>query len=372
MPSLIDLGLAKDAITAVGLNINSWQLAGIITGSYAWGVLGDKFGRKSCLLASILIYSLATLYCSIVDSVDHYRIARAIAGFGIGGELGMGITLISEKLTAARRGHGVGLFFILGYSGVLIAAFVSEQFSWRSVYLIGGIAGLVLLLSRVFLLESGLYQQMAERKSPRGGLGIILRRPALLKKYFAAIFIMTTFTFTPQIMWTLAPELARAQKIAEPVKGSLALLLGFGCGIIVNCFASFLSQKLRSRRKAILVFSICGVVVFLKYIFLQPASIIDFYATSSLLGFFTGAWVVAGALIAEQFGTNIRATAVTTIPNLARGLARPMNLGFAVLSPNWGAIPAIGVIGTVVFASALWGWFHIDETYGKDLNYEEL
>lgn len=370
--SLIDLNLNGDALTNAGLFINNCQLIGLLVGSYLWGVLGDKYGRKSCLFASILTYSLATLYCSVVTTVDHYAFARSLAGVGVGGELGVGLTLISEKLVPGRRGYGAAFFIILGFGGVLLAALAAENLTWRQAYFAGGVAGLVLLVARVFVLESGLYTEMAARAVKRGGLKIIIRNPNLLKKYIAAIILVTPSTFTPQIIWTLSPELATAQGIVEPAKASVTLFLGYSCVMLSGFFASLLSEKSGSRKKAIIVFYCLGAAFFLKYLFWPAHDLFGFYAINGLMGVTFGIWIVGSALITEQFGTNIRSTAVTTIPNFARASVIIMNLLFAQIKPLYGSMEAVGAIGLVVFLGALWGWKNIDETYGKDINYEEI
>lgn len=369
--SLTDLHLTGDVLTRTGLFISNSQLAGLLIGSWLWGVLGDRYGRKSCLFASILTYSCATIYCSTVQSIDQYAVARFLAGLGVAGELGVGITLISEKLTAQRRGYGVTFFIILGFFGVLAAAFAANQLSWRQAYMLGGVAGLLLLLARIFVFESGLYQEMAAKVTDRGGLRIIFRDRKKLKKYIAAILMLTPTTFIPQIVWTLSPELAKAQGVTEPVKAGSVLAIGYSCVIVGDFFASLLSEKLRSRKQAILVCYILGVLCFLKYILFPSSTLTGFYIINGLLGLTFGIWVVGVALAAEQVGTNVRSTVTTTVPNFARGLAIVMNFIFAQIKPMEGSTIAVGIVGFIIFSLALWGWKNVDETYGKDLNYEE-
>ncbi|MDR3424421.1 MAG: MFS transporter [Alphaproteobacteria bacterium] len=369
--SLSALHLSGDALTNAGLFIGNGQLFGLLVGSYLWGVLGDKFGRKSCLFASILTYSLAALYCSAVQTVDHYALGRFLAGVGVAGELGVGLTLISEKLAPDRRGYGVAFFLVLGICGVLLAALATEELSWRKAYFVGGIAGLVLLLARVLVFESGMYAEMAKRVATRGGLKIIFWNPQLLRKYIAAIFLVAPCTFIPQIVWTLSPEIAQAQGITEPIKAGLTLTLGFAGGLFGALFACLISEKMGSRKKAIIASIVLGVIVFLKYLLWIPGSREEFYITNGLLGLSFGIWMIGGASIAEQVGTNVRATVATTVPNFARALVIPMNLLFGLIKPLYNSQVAVGVIGLIVFAAAFWGWMNIDETYGKDINYEE-
>jgi putative MFS transporter len=370
--SLSDLHLSGEALTRAGLMISNCQLGGILLGGYLWGVMGDKLGRKSCLFASILTYSLATLSCSLVQSVDHYAFARFLAGFGLAGELGIGLTLVSEKLMPLRRGMGTMFFITLGCIGVLLAALAATLLSWRTAYLIGGIFGLALLLARILVFESGLYEKTAQRVQERGGLKIIVRTPLLLKKYVSGILLLSIASFIPQLVWTLSPELAKAQGIAGDVRAPMILALGYICTLPVNLLACFLSEKQQSRKKPIMIFFILTFILFLKYLFWPAASLAEFYIINGLLGVCFGVWLLTGTLVTEQFGTNIRATAATTTPNCARALVIPMNLLFAQLKPLYGSQTAVGIIGLIVFACAFWGWLNVDETYGKDIDYIEV
>ena len=370
-PSLMDLGLSGDGLTKAGLFISNCQYAGLILGGYLCGVLGDKFGRKSVLFGSILLYSLGSLYCSTVESVDHYALGRFVTGFGVAAELGVGLTLITEILASHRRGYGVAFFIILGFCGVFAAAAVTELLSWREAYLVGGVAGLGLLFARGLVRESSLYQQTMERKIKRGGLSVIFRNRRLLKKYIAGILVVTPVPFVVQIVWTLSPELAKAQGLATPVKASVILSLGYACVILGDMLACGLSETLRSRKRAMLVSLSLGFVFFLKYLFVPSTSAAEFYLANGCLGFAFGVLVVGGTLSAEQVGTDIRSTVATTTPNFARGLVIPMNLLFGYLKPMTGSLTAVGIIGSIILTAALWGWWNVDETYGKDINYEE-
>jgi len=189
----------------MGLFISNAQLAGVLIGSYVWGVMGDKYGRKACMFGSILTYSLATLFCATVQNTDAYVVGRFIAGFGIAGELGAGVTLISEKLTAEKRGHGVAMFIIFGYLGVVAASLLSHAVSWRVAYVIGGVSGLLLFFARMMVFESGLFQNLKTHQKKRGGLMRVWKDKTLLKKilrrhmydaagYFCATNYMDAFT----------------------------------------------------------------------------------------------------------------------------------------------------------------------------------
>lgn len=371
-PSLSDLGLTGETLTSSGLMISNAQLAGVLLGSYVWGVLGDKYGRKTCMFGSILTYSLATFFCATIQNVDTYMVGRFVAGFGIAGELGAGVTLISEKLTSQKRGHGVAFFISFGYLGVLAASVISTFVSWRMAYVIGGSAGLALFFARMMVFESGLYTKLKTQQVKRGGLRRIWKNKSLLKKYVAAICMILPATYVPQIIWTLSPELAKAQGLPDPIKASSVLASGFAFAALGSVLASLLGGKLKSRKKVLILFYVIVLLVLAKYLWLPPSTVGEFYLLNCLLGLAQCLWMVGIGVAAEQVGTNIRATVTTTTPNVSRGIAIFMNVSFGMIKPMWGTMTAVTVIGILVFALSLWGWTRIDETYGKSLDFEEV
>ncbi len=368
--SLTDLGLAGDALTESGLFISNCQMAGMLLGAWISGILGDKFGRKRTLFLSIIVYSLGSIGSALVHNVDMYALARFITGLGLAGELGAGITLIAEKLDPARRGYGIMVFISMGFLGVCGAAMVTEFFPWRQAYMIGGLLGLSLLGLRIWLSESRMYEQMEGQAIIRGGLRLILRNAGLLKKYICAILLMATGVFIPQIMFTLSPELAKAMGITETIKPGIVFAIGFGSGALGDLLAMYLSERLRSRKKAVGIFLALAILVLAKY-FLWPAhTAMEFYIWNGLLGLTFGIWVIGAVWTAEHFGINIRATTATTIPNFARALTIPMNLAYGALK-GYGPLAAAGTIGLAVFILAFLSWRGLSETYGKNLGYFE-
>jgi MFS family permease len=368
--SLTELGLSGPALTDAGLFISNCQMMGFLVGAYLSGVLGDRVGRKTSLFVSIIIYSFGSFASGFVEDVNTYALIRFITGLGLAGELGAGLTLIIEKLAPNRRGVGAMIFITLGFLGALCSGLLAETVYWRTAYMIGGIAGFVLLLLRAFLMESGMYENMPRQNIIRGGLRLIFKKPVLLKQYIGAIFILASYVFIPQILWTLSPEIGKSLGIQEPIKASIVTAIGFSCVVFSDVLASMLSEWLKSRKKAVLILWIIGCVCFLKYWLMPPQTVMEFYITSASMGLGFGAWVVTAAWAAEHFGTNIRATAATTIPNFARALTIPMNLAYGYLKVI-DAFAAALYIGWIIFGLAFLGWLWLSETYGKDLDYIE-
>lgn len=368
--SLTDLGLTGDAVTQTGIYILNLQMVGLLVGGIVWGMLSDRMGRKACLFASILIYSLGTLACGFVQDVDHYAILRLICGFGLAGEVGVGATLITEKLTAEQRGLGVGLFAAMGIFGAVAAGVAIELVDWRTAYIIGGIGGLLLLLARAKIMESGIYGKMERHDAPVGSLLAILKRPACRRKYIAGILIGVPIYFAISIMWTLAPELGRAMDIAEPLQPHIVIATGYFFMTLSGFLTALLSDWLRSRKKTVLICQLAGLAVFIAILAMPHASAFSYYVMTALLGFTAGYWTIMITLGAEQFGTNLRATASTTISNFVRAATIPMTLGFTALKAD-GPIMAAFIIGIIVYAIAILAGKWLEETYGKELDYIE-
>lgn len=369
--SLTDLGLTKEQVTHTGIQIINAQLVGLIVGAYVWGVLGDRYGRKKVLLGSILIYSMSSLLTAFVQVDWLYGALRFLTGVGLAGELGAGIALISENFTDTRRGIGVGIFIVLGFLGVLLASAASLLLPWRACFIAGGLLGLSLLFFRLKLQESALFLRTKETSDLTfGGLTPILQNARLRKVYFAGIFMLLPSVFIPQILWSLSPEIAESMGIPgiDPAK---ILGLGYTCVIIGDLIAIWLAEKLKNRKKIISMFGFAGCLIFGTFLIQPFTSPVWFYVFSSLLGFTFGIWVVGATMVAEMFGTNIRATATTTIPNFCRGCAILMNAVLLLLKPVLGTHISVAVIGGTVFFLFFVALSIVKDTYGQELDYAD-
>jgi MFS transporter, putative metabolite:H+ symporter len=368
--SLSDLGLSGASLTEAGLTIANVQMVGLLLGSYLSGVAGDRFGRKSCLLVSIIVYSVGSICSGLVDNTTSYATARFITGLGLAGELGQGLALISENLGNKKRGPGILIFFIMGFAGVILAGLVSEYLSWRTAYIVGGIAGLVILLLRSLLEESSLFIKMQQMKVVKGGLRIIFTNTNRAKAFIGGTLLIAPAVFTPQILWTLSPEIAKGFGITTPIKAHIMLMIGFFMFIVFDFLAVYFSEKIESRKRATLLFLCISILMFLQIFIFTPTSALHFYISCCLMAATSGVWVVALVWITEHFGTNIRSAVSAIIPNAARALAIPMNMGFGLLNP-YGSITSLAVIGSVVLVLALCGWFVLKETYGNSIDFLE-
>jgi MFS family permease len=376
IPSLVDLGL--DPATT-GTEILNWQMIGLLLGGILWGVLGDKKGRLSVLFGSIITYSLANIACGFIPSFHFmdqgtlYMLLRFVAGIGLAGELGAGITLVSESLPKELRAIGTSLVAGFGLLGAVVANFTVElSGDWTVAYWVGGAMGLCLLLLRIGVVESGMYATVKEDKEvTKGSFLMFFTNYDRFVKYMKCIGIGIPTWFCIGILAMLSNEFGKALGIKEEIKPGMAIMWAY-IGISAGDFLSgFLSHWLKSRKKAILymmLFTLVGVVLLL-FSSVSSASMYYFYCI--WLGLGTGYWAMFVTVGAEQFGTNIRATAATTIPNMVRGTVVGMTLLYSYLKPSFQVLIAGSIVGLICFVIGIYSTITIPETHNKELDYNE-
>jgi len=377
--SLKDLGYTGDQVLAQGIHLLNLQMLGMLLGGIAFGILGDRLGRVALLFSSILIYSVANIANGYVHSVEAYGVWRFIAGFGLAGELGGGITLVSEVLSKEARGYGTMLIAAIGVFGAVVAGIIADHVHWQTAYIIGGGLGLLLLLLRVSVAESGMFKQI--KKTPahvsRGNFLSLFTNWKRFLKYIRCILIGLPNWFAIGVLITFSPEIAKALQIKGEINAAHSIAFAY-LGITFGGFASgFFSQQLRSRKKIIFTFILFTLAAMHAYFhaFGQPEA--TFYLIVLFLGFGVGYWAVFVAVAAEQFGTNIRATVATTVPNFIRGSVVPITLAFNFLKSYKiggvaiGVVNSAAIVGTICILIALWALRGLDETHGKDLDYIE-
>jgi len=368
--SLIDLGVTGNAITSVGENILSIQMAGLLIGGIIWGVMGDKRGRLSVLFGSIILYSLANIANGTVTTTAQYALIRFIAGVGLAGELGAGITLVSESLSKEKRGVGTAMVAGLGLTGAVVAYFISQEFDWRVCYYIGGALGIVLLILRISVYESGMFQQVKKTAVIRGNFLMFFNNKKRFQKYLFSILIGLPTWYVIGILVSFSDQFAKEFGIATPVQPGKAVMFAYVAISIGDILVGLLSQWLRSRKKALYVFY--GItILFTILFFLQRGSSNEMYLICAGLGFGTGFWAIFVTMAAEQFGTNLRATAATTVPNMVRGALPLIIIMFKFLRTSMSYAQAGIITGIVVMIIGIIAVGMSHETFGKDLNYVE-
>lgn len=369
--SLSELGLSKEEITSWGTVILNAQMAGMLLGGILWGVLGDKKGRLSVLFASIILYSSANFLNAFVTNVEQYALLRLIAGIGLAGELGAGVTLVAEILPKELRGYGVMSIAAFGVLGVVAANIVAEHFAWRNAYIIGGVLGFLLLVLRFRVKESSMFEHHASDEVKRGQFLSLFTHKKLFSRYVKAIVIGMPLWYVVGVLVMFSPEFASALSLQGEVSAGAALMYCY-IGLSIGDLASgYLSQKMRSRKRAYFLFMLLSLASVLFYFMLEGASVELFYGCVFFLGVFCGYWALFITMAAEQFGTNIRATVATTVPNFVRGSVVPITSSFMLLKESMGALGSAAVVGGVTFTIAFIALYYTRETFHEDLDYVE-
>jgi putative MFS transporter len=370
--SLRGIGVPEEKLLSCGLDLLNWQMGGMLVGGILWGIIGDKRGRLSVLFGSILMYSLANIANGLVNSVEMYAALRFIAGMGLAGELGAGITLVSEVMHHERRGIGTTMVATIGISGAVAAALVGDFFDWRISYFVGGGMGILLLFLRIGVYESGLFARVKNLGIDRGNFLSLLFNPSRAIRYFAIIAVAVPVWYVVGILITFAPEMAAALGMQKPFPDPGTSIMFTYAGITLGDLASgLLSQYIKSRKKAIGIFLSMTVVFTALYFLFAGRSVFVFYTIATCIGFATGYWAVFMTSAAEQFGTNLRATATTTAPNFVRGAVIPITMGFKYLKPILGTVESAIAVGLITFGIAFFALFLLKETFGRDLNFTE-
>jgi MFS family permease len=370
--SLRDLGVPDDQLLEQGVRLLNMQMIGMLLGGVLWGVLGDKLGRLSVLFGSILMYSLANLANGMTHSVEAYGWLRFIAGVGLAGELGAAITLVSESLPKQIRGYGTSLVAGVGVSGAMLAAVIGEAFHWRVAYIVGGVLGLLLLATRVKMLESGIFQTTKkDSKIKRGNLVMLFNSRTRFLNYARCIAIGLPIWFVIGILITFSPEICSALGATGPVSAGKGILFGYMGLAIGDIGSGLISQYFKSRKKALLLFQVATLVSAGLFLMTSDAAPETYYALCLLMGTACGYWAIFVTVAAEQFGTNLRATVATTVPNFVRGAVVPMTLMFHYLQESVGLIVGATLVGGVVLALSFVALWYFSESFDRDLDWIE-
>jgi len=368
IPSLESIGISNN--TEAGLAILNVQMFGLLLGGIIWGVLGDKLGRTRVLFLSILLYSLANIANGFVQTLDQYTWLRFAAGLGLAGELGAGITLVSELLPKEKRGLGTSFVAGVGLTGAVAAYFIAHAFEWRISYFIGGGMGLLLLGLRVGVLESGLYQKTVKSAGiSKGNFLKLFHSKERALRYFRCILIGLPTWFVIGILVSFSEKFGEALGLSSPIDPGKGILFAYAAIAIGDVLIGLLSQYLKSRKKALHVFY--GITIVGMALFFTAQSTSMLYFACGVLGFGTGFWAIFVTIGAENFGTNLRATAATTIPNMVRGSLNGISALFLYLTAQTDYLAGGIWTGIIVMAITYWAISGLQETFGKDLDYLE-
>ena len=374
--SVLAVGATDATLLVDSTKIINWQMLGLLLGGIIWGILGDKKGRLSVLFGSIILYSIANFITGFIQTVDQYAWCRFVAGLGLAGELGAGITLVSELLPKNKRGVGTSLVAGIGLFGA-VAAYFTYQYTnedWRLCYKIGGGLGVLLLFLRISVAESGMFKQLKETNVQRGNFLMFFNNAKRFKKYFLAILIGLPTWYVIGILVNQSDRFGKAMFGSTTIDSGRSIMFAYTAIAIGDILIGLVSQYFKSRKKALLLFYLLTTVSLIIFFSGYNDSDTRMYIICAMLGFSTGFWAIFVTMGAEQFGTNLRATAATTIPNMVRGALPLINLLFLNLfqkSWQWPLITSGIVTGIIVLVITFVAFYFTEETFHKDLNYTE-
>jgi MFS family permease len=375
IPSLKAMHLDADT---VGTMIINYQMIGLVLGGIVWGIFGDKKGRLSVLFGSIIVYSLANIACGFLPQMDFadkgviYAWLRFIAGIGLAGELGAGITLVSETLPKELRALGTSIIAGFGVLGAVVAQFTVELAgSWTTAYFIGGGLGLMLLVLRISVAESGMYQSIKENTAvKRGHFLAFFTNKILFVKYLKCILIGVPIWYCIGILVFMANQFAPEMGITSIDPGK-AIMWAYITTSVGDFSSGFISHALHSRKKTILymlLFTLVGVALLL---FSGHKTENMYYFYCGWIGLGCGFWAMFITVAAEQFGTNLRSTATTSVPNMVRGTVPIMLIGYDYLKQTNSVIISAAIIGLIAFALGIYATLTISETHDKHMDFVE-
>jgi MFS family permease len=369
--SLKDLGLNEQQITDKGQFIISVQMFGLLLGGIMWGIIGDKLGRIKVLFGSILLYSIANFANGLVHDVNTYAIVRFIAGIGLAGELGAGITLVSETLSKENRGYGTMMVAVIGLFGAT-AAYAVAKFGWRNAYFVGGGLGILLLLLRIGTFESGMFKNEKNSGASKGNILILLTNWTRLKKYLFCILIGAPLWYVVGVLISFSDKFGialGAKTLIKPGDGIFYSYIGIAVGDVV---AGLLAQFTKSRKLTMATFLLLSLVSVHFYLSSKGITPEKFAVLSFFMGCTVGYWATFVTIASEQFGTNIRSTVTTTVPNFVRGLLIPIIMVFNLFKAHYGDITAGYIMMGLLTIISLLSLSQLKETFGKDLDYVEI
>lgn len=370
--SLLGIGVSPADLENKGLILINVQMIGMLVGGLIWGIIGDKKGRLSVLFGSIIMYSIANILNAYVTDVTSYGVLRFLAGVGLAGELGAGITLVSEILHKENRGWGTTIVATVGVSGALLAGFVGLNYHWTTSYIVGGVLGLVLLAMRFGVFESGMYTQARQTTHEMGSLRMLFSKKENISKYIMCILVGLPIWYCIGILITLSPELGKELGIIGEIDPAYSIMFCYAGVTLGDLVSGVMSQVIRSRVKVLQYFVFATLLMVIAYFFMYGVEVKHFYILFSILGFAAGYWAVLMSSASEQFGTNIRATVTTSVPNFIRASLFPITMLYKFLQfTGIHKLHSALIVGVICCVTAFIAAGKLKETFGKELDYFE-
>ena len=386
----IMIGTSPALQAATGKFLFNMQMIGMLIGGVIWGVLGDKRGRLQVLFGSILLYSLANIANAFVSDISTYAVIRIIAGIGLAGELGAGITLVSEMMSKEKRGYGTMIIVTFGALGAVFASLVGSKgdyfsqiifnltnfqlASWQVAYIIGGLMGFTLLFLRIGTIEPHYFKAIKSKNEiKKGSFKLIFSSKTNRIKYLHCILIGIPIWFIIGLIIMNSKDDFGPWVGLKNIENGTAVMytyIGLSFGDLIS---GLLSQVLKSRKKVVFLYLCFTAILTLVFLFFgKGMTATTYYFFCFLLGTGTGYWAIFVTIAAEQFGTNIRSTAANTIPNFVRGSVNVIMLLFSLLLASQLSVGISAFfIGAFFIGLAFYSLSQLKETFGKELDYIE-
>jgi MFS transporter, putative metabolite:H+ symporter len=372
VPSLTTMGLNFEQAVQEGKRIINIQMMGLLLGGFLWGVLGDKIGRMKVLFASIILYSLGNIANGFVQTPTQYAWIRFISGIGLAGELGASITLVTEILPKHKRGLGTSVVAGIGLCGAVFAFLMKETFTnWRICYFIGGGMGFLLLFLRAGVLESKIFDTIKAKNVAKGNLLMLVNNSKRFMNYLQAILIGIPTWYVIGLLLTFSDKFAKDLGVVEKIDPGKSVMWAYVAIAISDFMGGFISHFFKSRKKAIWFFYLVCVIALLLFFNLPNSSAHTFYFVCAMLGFGTGFWALFVTMAAEQFGTNIRATVTTTVPNIVRGSLVLTTFIFDSLQHHYSFVKSGWITGIIIMIIACTALYFTKETFDNDMDFVE-
>jgi putative MFS transporter len=371
--SLEAFGLFGADNQAAGIRLINTQMAGMLIGGIIWGVLGDKKGRLSVLFGTIILYSLANIANGMIQTLDQYYVMRFFAGLGLAGELGIGITLVTEVMSKETRGYGTTLVSGIGIAGAAAGFLVADKFDWRIAYYVGGALGFLLLILRISVYESGMFTKIKNVDIRKGSFVSLFTDKVRFRKFLRCILVGVPVWYVIGVLVSFSDKIGgeNGLNIIGKIAVSKAVMYHYIGASLGAFLTGFLSQWLKSRRKALFI-ALTGLVITLAWCYTSTGITVEhFYFILFIVGIPNGFWSVFVTIASEQFGTNMRATVTTTVPNFVRGTTVLVTIAFSYFSGLIGTITSAAAVGAVVMALSFLSVYLLEETYHKELDYVE-
>jgi MFS family permease len=369
--SLKDIGVSENAMKGNLNYLQSMQMFGMLIGGFLWGIVGDKYGRLKVLFGSIILYSAFTLLNAFVANTGQYVACRFLAGLGLAGELGAGITLVSEQMKKEKRGLGPAIIAGFGVLGAIVAVIVGKNYDWKTVYIVGGVLGFLLLVLRFGVMESGLFKIAKLAKASKGNFLIILRNKNYLKKFICILLVGIPGWFVNGVMMQFSNYISRSMGM-DPIPDKGKVIIFFFVALSLgDVLGGLVSQWLKSRKKSIYIFLFAHLLMLLLFFTVARTSVQLYYAIFAGLGLTVGFVIQLFTLAAENFGTNIRTLVTSSGLNLVRGWVIPLGALFAWMNGPLHIIEwkSAAIIAFSVALVSLLALTQLDETFHNDLEF---